>query len=147
MTRAPNRMTPALASMIVAGVDGVLFERGAGGDDLERRSRLVQILDRAIAAQLFARVAIGVRIEVGRVGERQDLAGARIHDDRRAAGRAARLHAGAQLALGDVLQVLVDRQLERRARGRRPLDAAERRAAARRSARAPCRRGRWISVS
>ena len=34
--------------------------------------------------------------------------------------------AGAQLALGDVLQVLVDRQLERRARRRRPLDAAER---------------------
>ena len=35
-------------------------------------------------------------------------------------------HAGAQLALGDVLQILIDRQLERRTGGRRPLHAAER---------------------
>ena len=34
--------------------------------------------------------------------------------------------AGVQLALGDVLQVLVDRQLDGRAGRRRPLDPAER---------------------
>ena len=59
-----------------------------------------------------------------------------------AAVGAGSLDAAPQLALGDVLQVLVDRQLERRAGGRRPLDAAERVARGVGLDRAPCPRGR-----
>ena len=50
----------------------------------------------------------------------------RIHDDGAAAGRAVGHDAGVELALDDVLQVLVDRQLDGRADRRRPLEPAER---------------------
>ena len=68
-------------------------------------------------------------LKVGCVGEREDLAGRRIHDDDRTAGRAVFLDAVLQLSLGDVLQVLIDRQLERRAGGRLAFDMARQRAA------------------
>ncbi len=133
--RFPDRLAPGKLDVAGIAVDEIgrrnhaLLERGRRGDDLERRSRLVDVLDRTIAAQLLTRVAIRVRIEIGRVGQRQNLAGVGIHDDRRPARRTSPLDAVAQLTLGDVLQKLVDGQLERRARGRWPLDAAERAAA------------------
>ena len=68
-------------------------------------------------------LAIRVRVERRLVGERENLARVRVHDDRGAARRVVRQHAGVQLALGDVLQVLVDRQLERRSGGRQARDA------------------------
>ena len=52
-----------------------------------------------------------------------------IHDDHAAAGGMVLEEAGVQLALGDVLQVLVDRQLDRRPGRRRPLETIERVAA------------------
>ena len=49
----------------------------------------------------------------------------RIHDDRRAGIGAVSGDPGAQLALDDVLELLVDGQLEGAAGGGQPLDAAE----------------------
>ena len=71
-------------------------------------------------------VAVRVRVERRLVRHREDLAGVRVHDDGGAALRAVLDDAGVQLALGDVLQVLVDGQLDGRSGGRRPLEAAER---------------------
>ena len=71
----------------------------------------------------------GIRVERRLVRKRQNFAGLRRHDHHGAAGGAILRDGVAQLALGDVLQVLVDRQLDGRARGRRPLESAERAAA------------------
>ncbi len=103
----------------------LLLERGGGGDDLERRAGLVQILDGPVAAFLVADIPVRVGIEGRVAGEREDFAAGRIHHDRGTSLRAGLVDAGLQLALGDVLQVLVDGQLEVGARGRRPLDPAE----------------------
>ena len=102
-----------------------LFDRGGRGDDLEGRARFVEVLDGAIAPRRFRRIREGVRIERRLVGHRQDLAGRGIQDDDRSAGGPVLDHARVQLALGDVLQVPVDGQLDRGAGGRRALDAAE----------------------
>ena len=61
MTREPNLMLPALASMMVSGCDGVFFERRARRYDLERRSGLVIILHCSIAPRFRARVTVVVR--------------------------------------------------------------------------------------
>jgi hypothetical protein len=97
---------------VVVGCDHPLFESGAGRDDLERRARLVQILHGPIPPRVLAEIAVGVGIERWVVRHRQDLAGRGIHDDGGAAAAAAPLHAGLQLAFGDVLKTQIDRQLE-----------------------------------
>jgi hypothetical protein len=94
------------------GRDDLLLERGRRGDDLERGSRLVEALDRAVAARPLVGLRERVRVEGRPVREREDLAGPRVHDDRRARERVVLLDAGAQLALGDVLQVLIDGELD-----------------------------------
>ena len=126
LARAEADHAGAHVDQIVGG-DEPFFERRRGGDDLERRSRLVEILNAAVAAVAFGGRAIGVGIERRRVGEREDLAGGRVHDDDASAGRAVFLDAFLQLPLGDVLQVLIDRQLERRAGRGLALDVARQR--------------------
>src|SRR6185436_19792539 len=103
-----------------------LFERGRRGDDFERRPRLVQILHGAVAPGDVVELAIGVRVERRLARHRENFAGARVHDDRAAAGGAVLRHPGMQLALGDVLQVFVDGQLDGGSGGRRTFEAAER---------------------
>jgi hypothetical protein len=61
----------------------------------------------------------------GKLASARISPGVGIQNHGRSRRGAARLHAGAQLALGDVLEVLIDGQLERRAGGRWPLDPAE----------------------
>src|SRR5262249_45012959 len=104
----------------------LLFECRRNGHDLERRSRLVQILNGAITPTALVVFAIRVRIERRLVRHRENLAGARVHDDDGAAGRAVVQDALMQLALGDVLEILVDGQLDGRTGCRRTLEAAER---------------------
>ena len=69
----------------VGRLEQLLLECGRCRDDLERRARLVQILDGAVAAIVVAEASIGVRVESRIVRQRKDLAGARIHHDRGAA--------------------------------------------------------------
>jgi hypothetical protein len=107
----------------------LLFERGRRRHDLEGGPGLIQILHGAVAAFGLLGIAIGVRIERRLVRHRQNLAGVRIHDDRGAAFGFVRDDARVQFAFGDVLQVLVDRQLNARSGRRRTLEAAERVAA------------------
>ena len=109
----------------VVDADHVLFERRARGHDLERRSGLVDVLHGAVAPMLGRCARERVRIERRLVGQRENLAGLRRHDQHRAAGGAVARDRIAQLALGDVLQVLVDRQLDGRAGRRRTLEPAE----------------------
>ena len=125
MTRLPNVMRPGLHVDQIGRPEHVLFERRRRRHDLEGRSRLVEILDRAVAPRLFADAPVGVRVEGRVVRHREDLARVRIHDDGGAAGGAVLFDAGAQLALGDELEVLIDGQLEGRAGGGRALDLAE----------------------
>src|SRR5262245_33676972 len=94
----------------------VLFERGGGRDDFEGRTWLVEILDGTIAPVGLVEFAVDVRIERRLIGHREDLAGVRAQDDGAPAGGAILEHALVQLPFGYVLQVLVDRQLDRGAR-------------------------------
>ena len=84
----------------------MVLERGGGEDRLEGRAGLVGIGDGAVADAVLRRSPQSPRsfgLKVGHVGERQDLAGARVEHDR-GAGRRLRVgHAGRQLALGDRL--------------------------------------------
>ena len=74
---AAERDPPGAAVDQIVGLEHVLFERRRRGDDLERRSRLVEILDRAVAARVLADPPEAVRVERRVVGHRQDLAGVR----------------------------------------------------------------------
>ena len=108
-----------------SGLTDALFERRRCGHELERRAGLVEVLHRAIAAGVLLREVVLIGIERRPAGHREDLAAVRIHHDGGAAIGARRLDAGPQLALDDVLQVLVDRQLERCAGRGRSLEPAE----------------------
>ena len=101
-----------------------LFDRGRRGHDLERRARLVEILHAAIPPLGVGRLAERVRVERRHVRQRQNLSRVRIHHDGAPAGGAVLAHTGIELALRDVLQVLVDRELHRRTGGRRPFGPA-----------------------
>jgi hypothetical protein len=126
-----TRERPATTSPPRVGVDQrvdvhhLLFERRGRRDNLERRARLVEVLDRAVPPLVLLRVAERVRVEGRLVRHRQDLAGPRIHDDGGTALRVIDQDAGAELPLSDVLEVLVERQLDARSRSRRTLEAAE----------------------
>ncbi len=113
----------------VVDADDVLFERRARRHDLERRAGLVEVLHSAIAAMLGRCARERIRVERRLVRQREDLARLRRHDQHGAARGAIADDRLAQLALGDVLQVLVDRQLDRCAGCRRTLETAERAAA------------------
>src|SRR3954451_9960459 len=105
----------------IGGADHAFFDRGGSGDDLERGAGLVGVLDRTIPASDEVGAAELVRVEGRPVRQREDLAGLRLHDDGRAARRLVFLDADPELAVGDELQVLVDRQLEAGAGGREVL--------------------------
>jgi hypothetical protein len=85
--------------------------------------------ERRGAPNQLVELPIDVRIEGRGVRHRQNLAGSRIHDDGASTPRVIAGDAGFELTLGHVLEVLVDRQLERRSGGRRMFDSAERMAA------------------
>ena len=72
-----------------------------------------------------ARLGIRVGIEGRIIRHRQNLAGARIHDDRASAGRLVLDNAGVELLFGDVLQILIGGQFERRTGRRRMFEPAE----------------------
>ena len=66
---------------LIVGLDDVLLQSGRGRDDLERRSRLVEILDCAIAAlarPASSRYAFG--LNVGQLASARISPVARIHD-------------------------------------------------------------------
>ena len=110
--------------MMIFRADESFFEGRAGGDDLERRSGLVEILDGPIATGGLGSARVAVGIERRGVGEGQDLAGCGVHDDDRSADGTIFLHALPQFALGDALEVLVDGQFQRRTCRRLALDVA-----------------------
>ena len=69
----------------IGGADQAFFDRRRRGDDLERRAGLVGVLDRPVAASDQVGAAELVRVEGRPVRKREDFAGLRLHDDRRAA--------------------------------------------------------------
>ena len=92
--------------------DLALLQRGRDGERLERGARLVVGADRAVLAGVVGRVAERVGVDLRPVGEREDGAVARIHDDR---GRALRLPLLPDLRedlLGAVLHVGVEREAD-----------------------------------
>ena len=95
------------------GADAVV-ERHGGGEDLEQRPDLVDA-ERGAVEEILGPGAAGiVGVEIGQRDQRQHLARAHVHDD---AGAAERVEIGdlaGELALEDVLQPHVDRQLHRR---------------------------------
>ncbi len=103
-----------------------LFERGRGGNNLERGSWLVDVLGRPITSDGGVRQRKGVGIERGLVCQGEDLAGGGVHDHDTTPSRVMLPDSGAQLPLGDVLDVLVDGQLEGDPGGWRTLNTAER---------------------
>ena len=109
----------------VGRLQDAFFDRRRRGDDLERRARLVEILNRAIAPLVLGRAAVRVGIERRIVGQREDLAGLWIQDHGGPALRPVGLHTRFQFALDDVLQRQIDRQLDGRPGGGLPLHARE----------------------
>ena len=106
--------------------DDAFLEGRRGRDDLERRPGFVDVLDGPVAPLRPARLGEGVGVERRLAGEGQDLAAPRVeHHDGPGVGVVG-ADRGAQLALDEVLQVLVDGQLDGRAGRRGPVDAAER---------------------
>ena len=112
---------PGRAVDLIGRRDHPLFDRRRRGDDFERGSRLVQILDGAVAPRGDVGRVEDIRVERRPVRQREDLAGVRLHDDGGAAGGRVLFDADAQLAIRDVLQVLVDGELEPVAGRRRAL--------------------------
>ena len=111
--------------------DELLRERGGDRDDLERRSRLVDVRDGTVAAAVGGGGAELVRIEAGRDGHREDAAVARVEHDRSAALRTPLLDRVAQ----DLLGVRLDaggRSSGRRRRLRAPAWSRSRRSRGRR---------------
>ena len=110
--RPGMRITPGSVSMSVS--TGITFSSMAADavTTLKVEPGSYTILDGAVAPNHLVELPIDVRIEGRRVRHRQNLAGLRIHDDGAAAPRAIGGDAGFELALGDVLEVLVDRQLD-----------------------------------
>ena len=106
-------------------IEHPLFEGGRRSHDFECGSRLVDVLRRPVATVRLRRKREVVRVERRLVRQRQNLSRQRVHHHDTAAGRVVFTDGGAQLALGDVLDVLVDCQFERHPGGRRPLDPAE----------------------
>ena len=92
--------------------DLVLLERARDGERLERRAGLVGGADRAVLARVVGRVAGVVGVDPRPVGEREQRAAARVHDDRGGAARAPGLADLGEHLLGLVLDRLVDRQLD-----------------------------------
>jgi hypothetical protein len=112
----------------------VFFDRGGSRDDLERGARLVQVLNGAIALIGLGKLRYALGLNVG------SFAIARISPVRGfmtiALPPAARFSTTPcmQFALGDVLQVLVNRELERSLRrSGRPRGARKRLNARRRA--------------
>ena len=110
----------------IVGLDDLFFEGRGCGDNLERRARLVNLLRGTIPLCPRLRLPVHVGVEARPAGERQYFSRVWIHHDDRAARSVVLLDPGAKLPLGNVLEVLVDGQLERRACRRRPFDPAER---------------------
>src|SRR5882672_3310736 len=106
----------------VVRLEQTLFERGRVGHDLEDRAWFIRPTDRAVGARRVVR-AVGTLVGVeGRdVGEREDLSGLRVHDDRAGAFRARHAHGLVEQDLDLMLQDRVNRQDDLRARRRRRL--------------------------
>jgi hypothetical protein len=87
------------------------LDRRRRGDDLERRARLVEILHGAVAALglVESRYAFGLNVGSFAIARISPVCGFMMMALPPARGSRARR---VQLALGDVLQVLVDRQLD-----------------------------------
>ncbi len=94
----------------------LLLERGARGHDLEGGARLVLVGERPVA-----RLAGG---QVRDTDRSQDLAVARVHEEREAAHRAQRVHRAREVVLDDALQVEVEGQHGAAAVGRSAAQAA-----------------------
>ena len=93
------------------GVGAALLEDGSDGDDLGGGPGLEDVGDRPIAAVGLVGRAGVVGVEGGHGREREDVAGARVHDDDGAALRAGRHDLVGECTLGDVLDVTVDGEL------------------------------------
>ena len=84
------------------------FERSRDCDQLESRPRFIDVADGVVLQLLRGDLAGQVGVERGTVGQRQNFASARVlHDDGPTDG-VGLLYRGVQLALGDVLDLLID---------------------------------------
>ena len=90
--------------------DQPLLQRCRGGDDLEGRSRLVEVLDVAVLPGGGTEVAEAIRIERGNGCHRQHGSVGGIHDHDRPACGVVSSHCFPQRALGDELNHRVDGQ-------------------------------------
>ena len=103
---------------------------GAGGDDLverhflfldanrqvkdlERRARLVLILERRVVPAVLGRILAVVGVQRRRGGKRKNFAGFYVEHRRNAKSCAEFLHRGVEVMLGNSLNLLVDRQHQR----------------------------------
>ena len=90
--------------------DLLLLQRARDGERLEGRAGLVGRADGAVLAREVGGVAGLVGVDARPVGEREQRAGARVHDDRRGGVRAPGLADVREHLLGLVLDRLVDRE-------------------------------------
>ena len=65
----------------IVGIDQALFDGSRSGHDLERRTRLIRILNRAVAARQDIRGIEVVRVEGGIARHPEDFPGVHVGDD------------------------------------------------------------------
>ena len=111
--------------IVVVGLHDACVERRGDRERLHRRARLEEIGDGAVARLPAGDVRAVVGVVVGLVHECQHLTRLRVEDHERAALARSGLDRGLELAVGEELQALVDR--ERDFLGRRAARAAPRR--------------------
>ena len=114
-----------LAVEDLVGTGELFFQRRRNRDQLESRTRLVDIAHGAVLQRLGSDSFRDVRIEGGPVGQCQDFAGVRIFDNHRAGSSVRLQHRPLQFMFGDVLNFLINRKDEIVARLRLLLDATE----------------------
>ena len=102
----------ALAVDLLGGLERPRGERRGDGERLHDRARLEAVGHGAVASRVGLRLAVVVRVVAGRGGDREDVARVRIDDDERRALRLVGLLREVELALRDVLDALVDREVD-----------------------------------
>ncbi len=113
----------------LARLDHLLLQPRGGGDDLEDAARLEGVGDGAVAPARARVGLVAVRVERRPPGHGEDLAGERLDDDDHARDGLGLGHRAVELALGDVLDRLVEREHDGVALGRGPLGLRDRPAA------------------
>src|SRR4030095_154887 len=104
--------------------DRAFFQRRRGEDGFESRAGLEAVRHRAIAPLFGGLFVVAIRIEGGKIRQRENLAGEGLYHDRNSRFRSIFENRSLKLLFGDVLNRRIESQMDVAAgREAQPLDA------------------------